>query len=172
MPHPGGRPRRITPHLARKIFLLAGYGLTTKQLCDVFDISNQAIETLKRDAEFKETLKREKEKADLAVISSLYKRACGLTIKEHKVGIERGGHTDLVTEKDIPPDTVACIFWLKNRQRDTWRDRHKEDDGDMHIHSTVVLNGLHKASKNLLTNGAVDIANGSGHRPEVGIRVD
>jgi hypothetical protein len=23
----------------------------------------------------------------------------------------------------LPPDTTACIFWLKNRRRQDWRDR-------------------------------------------------
>ena len=24
---------------------------------------------------------------------------------------------------DAPPDTIACIFWLKNRRRQEWRDK-------------------------------------------------
>ena len=28
------------------------------------------------------------------------------------------------TRKHHPPDTTAAIFWLKNRRRDDWRDRH------------------------------------------------
>lgn len=27
------------------------------------------------------------------------------------------------TEKTVPPDTTAAIFWLKNRKPDVWRDR-------------------------------------------------
>ena len=27
----------------------------------------------------------------------------------------------------VPPDTVACIFWLKNRRREEWRDKHEVD---------------------------------------------
>jgi hypothetical protein len=25
----------------------------------------------------------------------------------------------------VPPNVTACIFWLKNRRRDLWRDRHE-----------------------------------------------
>jgi hypothetical protein len=25
----------------------------------------------------------------------------------------------------VPPDTTACIVWLKNRQPDRWRDRRR-----------------------------------------------
>jgi hypothetical protein len=35
--------------------------------------------------------------------------------------------------KELPPDTTAMIFWLKNRKRDQWRDRvdneHTGKDG-------------------------------------------
>ena len=27
------------------------------------------------------------------------------------------------------PDTTAAIFWLKNRQKEHWRDRHDVDHG-------------------------------------------
>ena len=30
------------------------------------------------------------------------------------------------TKKEIPPDTLAQIFWLKNRKPDKWRDKPEE----------------------------------------------
>jgi hypothetical protein len=31
------------------------------------------------------------------------------------------------TMRHYPPDTTACIFWLKNRRPDLWRDKvHNE----------------------------------------------
>ena len=29
--------------------------------------------------------------------------------------------------KRLAGDTTACIFWLKNRQKHAWRDRHEID---------------------------------------------
>ena len=29
----------------------------------------------------------------------------------------------------VAPDTTACIFWLKNRRRNEWRDVHKHEHG-------------------------------------------
>ena len=26
-------------------------------------------------------------------------------------------------EKRMPPDTTACIFWLKNRRKEQWREK-------------------------------------------------
>jgi hypothetical protein len=29
--------------------------------------------------------------------------------------------------KHYPPDPTAAIFWLKNRQKDKWRDKREEE---------------------------------------------
>jgi hypothetical protein len=33
--------------------------------------------------------------------------------------------TQVKYRQHVPPDTTACIFWLKNRRPDLWRDRHE-----------------------------------------------
>jgi hypothetical protein len=34
----------------------------------------------------------------------------------------------------IPPDVIACIFWLKNRRPELWRDKHDvEHSGEVGI---------------------------------------
>jgi hypothetical protein len=30
-------------------------------------------------------------------------------------------------KKHLAPDTTACIFWLKNRRKDLWRERPEAD---------------------------------------------
>jgi hypothetical protein len=35
--------------------------------------------------------------------------------------------TRVPVRKHVPPDTAACIFWLKNRRPALWRDRHEID---------------------------------------------
>ena len=34
------------------------------------------------------------------------------------------------TREHVPPDTTACIFWLKNRRKDEWRDRQEHTGAD------------------------------------------
>lgn len=29
--------------------------------------------------------------------------------------------------EEVPPDTTACIFWLKNRQSKDWRDKQEHE---------------------------------------------
>ena len=37
-----------------------------------------------------------------------------------------------------PPDTTACIFWLKNRQKAAWRDRQEvEHSGKVSLEELV-----------------------------------
>lgn len=130
-----GRPRKITNHIARKIFLLAGYGLTTEQLADVFDFSIDAIKNLQKEAEFNATLKACKDKSDLAVVNSLYKRAVGYEFQED--AMTKFGQIKLT--KVMHPDVTACIFWLKNRQRKDWREKVEDaPSGDTHYHLTFV----------------------------------
>ncbi len=62
--------------------------------------------------------------ADATVAEKLFKRATGYEHLAVKISANPNGD-EHVTEyvERYPPDTTACIFWLKNRQRDKWRDR-------------------------------------------------
>jgi hypothetical protein len=70
--------------------------------------------------EFAIAINDTREAADSGVVVSLYKRACGYTAYEDKV--TKDG--DVVSCRvEIAPDVAACIFWLKNREPKTWRDK-------------------------------------------------
>ena len=83
--------------------------------------------------EITDALKRGKAPVDTEVESALLKRARGgFEVKEKRIekwkdadGVERD-HTVIIT-REVPPDTTAQIFWLKNRRPDIWRDRRTED---------------------------------------------
>lgn len=44
-------------------------------------------------------------------------------------------------EKDVPPDTTAIIFWLKNRKPESWRDKQ-----DVNLGGNI---GVRRSMKNL-----------------------
>lgn len=79
--------------------------------------------------EFLHALKAGKEEADASVAKSLYQRALGYSHAAVKIitvadGNNQGSHVEQVPYTEYyPPDTTACIFWLKNRQREQWRDK-------------------------------------------------
>ena len=47
--------------------------------------------------------------------------------KEDKIFNNQGVELVVPTIKHYPPDTTAAIFWLKNRQKDNWRDKQEVD---------------------------------------------
>ncbi len=68
-----------------------------------------------------------KEVVDIKVENTLLKRALGYTYTETKRegtlnGIKNGTAKVTVTEKMMPPDVAAIIFWLKNRKPEVWRE--------------------------------------------------
>ena len=120
-----GRPTEYEisyPDLAYKYCLL---GATDKQLAEYFGVCLATLGTWKNKyPEFLASLKRGKEVADAKVAEALYKKAIGYEHRETKVLSHEGRVTSLVDiTKVYPPDTTACIFWLKNRRRGEWRDK-------------------------------------------------
>lgn len=106
---------------ARKLCLL---GYTDKQLADFFNVCEQTINTWKiKHPEFLESIKKGKELADINVVESLYKRAIGIEYEEVELKTDGQNKSKRVVKKLIPPDTTAQIFWLKNRQPKSWRDK-------------------------------------------------
>ena len=119
---------------ARKLCLL---GATDADMADFFEVAVSTIAKWKIDhPEFSDALKSGKAMADATVADRLFKRATGYEheavkiVADAKTGAE---HVVPYTER-YPPDTTACIFWLKNRQPDKWRDRvqneHTGKDGE------------------------------------------
>lgn len=125
-----GRPRKINQFIARKIFLLAKYGLTDEQIGEVLGISHDTIDREKKNPEFCVSLKEAKDIADLAVANALYHRAIGYSYPEEKVFNNNGEIIRVTVNKHCLPDTTACIFWLKNRRPNEWQEKplDKQDD--------------------------------------------
>ncbi|MDU9141234.1 terminase [Klebsiella aerogenes] len=118
---------------ARKLCLL---GYTDAELADFFEVSEATINNWKLEhPEFLESIKKGKAVADGDVASNLYHRAMGYTAKEKREEKTAEGFKEVDAEKHIPGDVTAMIFWLKNRQKDKWREKqdvnHTSDDGSM-----------------------------------------
>ena len=117
-----GRPTKYKEaynEQARKLCLL---GYTDKDLGDFFEVNESTINEWKLSkVGFSESIKKGKQEADYDVVASLYNRAKGMIVTEEK-DTDGGAIT---TRKELPPDTTAAIFWLKNRQGARWRDRQE-----------------------------------------------
>ena len=146
---PVGRPKesirkRIlkTPLTLERIGKLYKSGFTDDQVADFLGITVLAIHKWKKLNEFSIPLKDWKKEADVKVEQALYKRAIGyeyheVTYEKSKVGglgikltgdeIDSIKHVDTyktkVTTKQVAPEVLAQIFWLKNRQPTVWKDK-------------------------------------------------
>lgn len=137
---PGGRPTSYLPEMAEQAYKLSLLGHTDEQLSRFFEVHLSTIYEWKNvHPEFSDAIKNGKEVADGEIVMTLRKRAMGYEVTEEKVE-ESGegasaGKKVTITEKHIPPDTTAMIFWLKNRQPKQWRDKqevdHSSADGSM-----------------------------------------
>lgn len=104
----GGRPSSFKEEYLQIAKTLGYLGATDKDIADAFGVSERTINQWKTDfEEFTSALKEGKVFADARVANALYNKA---------LGYEKN-------DKHYPPDTTACIFWLKNRQPDKWRDK-------------------------------------------------
>lgn len=103
----------ITEEVIKKTEALAAQGLSQEQIAGVLGFSPDTLIRRKKDnAEFAAAIKRGKEKGIATVTNALFQKA-------------KGG------------DNVSMIFYLKNRDRDNWKDRH-----DLGVSGDIKLSDL------------------------------
>lgn len=104
---------------------MAERGATDVEIADCFEVSVRTLYRWKAEHDdFRQALKVAKDYADERVERSLYQRALGFEHDAVKIFVNKEGAITTVPYREIiPPDTTACIFWLKNRKREEWRDK-------------------------------------------------
>lgn len=122
-----GRPTKYKEEYATTVVKHAMLGCTNEELARV--VFEVPLGTLNRwiaqKEDFREALKKGREEADSAVSASLYRRALGFSHEAVKIFYDPKTGTDKQVRfiQRYAPDTIACIFWLKNRRPDLWRDK-------------------------------------------------
>jgi len=134
-PHPGGRPTKYKEEYSELAYNYALLGATDSELAVFFDVTESTINKWKIDfPEFSESLKKGKTIADSEVAKSLFQRALGYEHKEDKIFNANGEPLIVPTTKHYAPDPTAAIFWLKNRQKQHWRDKQEiEQKSDIQV---------------------------------------
>lgn len=109
------------PEIAHQLALL---GATEEQMASALGVSRSAIQLWKtKHPEFGEQVRRGGMIADANVSKSLYQRAIGYSHDDVDIRSVAGEIVETPIKKHYPPEVVACIFWLKNRQPALWRDK-------------------------------------------------
>lgn len=120
----GGRPPKYHEGMVKQARKLAQLGATDREVADFFDVTEKTIYSWQHEhPKFCEALKVGKAVADDRVEKSLYRRALGYSHDAVKIMAVEGNVVQEPFIEHYPPDTTACIFWLKNRRREEWRDK-------------------------------------------------
>jgi hypothetical protein len=134
-----GRPSDYKPEFADQAAKLCRLGATDVEIADFFEKDERTINRWKIDhPEFCQALKAGKISSDMEVADRLHQRAMGFEYEEAEahtlktVEYENGKRVletqrleIIMVKRVVPPDTTACIFWLKNRRKVEWRERQE-----------------------------------------------
>jgi len=119
-----GRPTDYKPEYVKLAYNYCLLSAKDEDLAHYFDIAVSTLNEWKiKYPEFAESIRDGRERADANVANSLHNRAMGYKQKVTKVMQYQGVPIEVEVEEDVPPDTTAAIFWLKNRQGKNWRDK-------------------------------------------------
>lgn len=117
-------------------------GATDFEAAEALGISIRTLHVWKaRDPAFAKALTVSKDIADGKIEATLYHKARGYTFRSEKIFQYEGQIVRAETLEHVPPSDTAMIFWLKNRQRDKWRDQqdHKVDGNIDHNHTHTIV---------------------------------
>lgn len=119
-----GQPTLFKPEycgLAHNYCLL---GATNAELAAFFEVTRRTVDNwIARHPDFAEAVRSGRVLADARVARCLYDRAVGWQHTAKRTVMHRGEERTLKDIVRYPPDTQACIFWLRNRRPDMWRER-------------------------------------------------
>lgn len=112
---------------ARKLCLLLGSD--DHELARFFDVPPATLqEWLAAVPEFAAAVRAGRALADADVADRLWRRAIGYSHEAVRIFSHQGKALEVAYTEHYPPDTTACLFWLKSRQPDRWREGSERND--------------------------------------------
>lgn len=118
-----------SPEMCEEVHNLALLGLSLNQIAGVIGVDDKTISVWMRTyPEFAAAITEGRDVADGEVVRSLWERATGSKVIEQHVFYDEKRGTTIIeqTIKEYPPESGACMQWLKNRQPKLWRDRQHD----------------------------------------------
>jgi hypothetical protein len=137
---PAGAPTKYKTEYPEQIKKLCRLGATNKQIADIWDVSEAILKVwLNEYPELLASLKKGKDESDACIANSLYHRAKGYEHPAEEIFCKDGEVTRVDIIKHYPPDTLACIYWLKNRQPEKWSDREGKEEKQLPEDVSVII---------------------------------
>lgn len=152
---PGGGRKSVYnenfhPKMAK---ILAETGKIDKEIAKEIGVSEVTLNNWKKaHPEFAKSLKKGKEIPDDKVEKSLFERANGYDHPETKVFCYKGKVITHTIMRHYPKDTLAEIFWLKNRRPEKWRDKQEIKHEYSEDFKAIVEGIMSKKGKKLKSN--------------------
>lgn len=130
---------------ARKLCLLLG--ADDEALARFFDVPlDMLCEWLAFVPEFAVAVRAGRKLADAEVADRLWRRAVGYSHDSVRIFSHQGKALEVAYTEHYPPDTAACLFWLKSRQPEKWREKIEHDD---HAPALASLDAAGERAKNV-----------------------
>jgi hypothetical protein len=118
-----GRPTDYRADLCEQAHNYCLLGATNDELAEFFGVSPRTIDNwIAVHPDFESAVKSGRVVADSKVARGLYVRATGYDRKVEREILHQGELKTITNIVHYPPNPQACIFWLRNRRRRTWRD--------------------------------------------------
>lgn len=119
---------------------LAMLGLTQVEMAQFFQVAERTFKNwLAAKPELRAAVREGGAAADARVAESLFKRALGYSHPEDDIRSVGGEVVITPTTKHYPPDTMAAMYWLNNRQRGRWNRSPDQNGGDDDLPPTKVI---------------------------------
>ncbi len=119
-----GRPTLYKPDYDEQAHNQCLLGATNAQLAELLDVGHRTIDRwIAEIPSFAKAVHDGRAVADGRVARSLYERAVGYRQSVERIVVLRGEAKKIDVTVQHPPDTQACIFWLRNRCRSGWNVR-------------------------------------------------
>jgi hypothetical protein len=134
-----GRPTRYEPEICEQAHNYCLLGATNDELAEFFHVSPSTIDRwIAERADFGDAVRQGRVVADARVARGLYARAVGYDRDIERAIVLGGELKSLTSTVHYPPNVQACIFWLRNRRRRTWRDA-PNDPTPNHVDDIALL---------------------------------
>jgi hypothetical protein len=118
-----GRPSNFHPDLCDQAHNYCLLGATNDELAEFFDVSPRTIDRwIAEHASFADAVHNGRVAADARIARALYGRAAGYDRTIERMVVVAGELKPVTSTIHYPANVQACIFWLRNRRRKTWRD--------------------------------------------------
>jgi hypothetical protein len=125
------RPTDYDPRLCDQAHNYCLLGATNDELAEFFGVSPRTIDRwIAERTDFGDAVRSGRVAADARVARGLYGRAVGYDRTVERMAIVAGELKPVTSTIHYPANVQACIFWLRNRCRQTWRDTPNDRRAD------------------------------------------